>query len=310
MRSIIQFHINGIRLQGTYHQPNGCEGPLAGSRNGHKRIGILSSNAGYQPRSSRGDLAAHLADRTADLGFHSFRFDMPGVGDSSGELPSSVLAFYELVQTGGHVEYLSALKAALVANYGLDGIIYFGHCGSANTGVHATLKHPSSDILGLILMEPSWVWCRPYGTSVQTSKTPLFSQVWDRLLEGRQSARAWLVRKPGGERLTALYSQLALLGRSLSGRMQLPPNSNRPLLDDLRQLLARGMPILMLTAPHAQTRFAHFDYAEQLQSDSRATNLSVVRLIGASHSFLEGNGKQAVFEAVEGWLDSRFPGIS
>jgi pimeloyl-ACP methyl ester carboxylesterase len=251
-------------------------------------------------------LAAHLADYTSELGFPSFRFDMPGVGDSEGDLPAEVLEYYELVQNGGHVAFVSDLKAALVQKYGLNGMIYLGHCGSATTGVYAAVQHPSADLLGLILLDPSFIWYRASGQGAQQMKKSSSLSFKEKLISLRLSLRAWLIQKPGGEYLTLLYSQLELLCHRILGRKRVPLDCNRKLLECYRILLSRNIPILVLTAPHVQKHFSQFDYADYLQSNYGRNSLTVVKIAGASHSFLEGNGRQAVSSAVDAWLSAHF----
>jgi hypothetical protein len=62
----------------------------------------------------------------------------------------------------------------------------------------------------------------------------------------------------------------------------------------------------VLTAPHVQKHFSQFDYADYLQSNYGRNSLTVVKIAGASHSFLEGNGRQAVSSAVDAWLSAHF----
>jgi len=89
MRKCIQFELGGQWLRGTCHEP---------SKSG--RVGLLFGNSGWLPRSGRGDLYAHLADALARDGYWTFRFDMPGLGDSDGDVPADPAELFNIFQTG------------------------------------------------------------------------------------------------------------------------------------------------------------------------------------------------------------------
>ncbi len=97
MRNCIECEIDGQWLRGTCHEPPGASrAPEPG------RTGVFFGNAGWLPRSGRGDLYAHLADALAREGYWAFRFDMPGLGDSDGEAPAEPSELFNLFQAGGH----------------------------------------------------------------------------------------------------------------------------------------------------------------------------------------------------------------
>jgi hypothetical protein len=294
MRSIIQLEVEGTRLVGTCHRSD-SEQRMGLEETGQRgEIGILYSNVGWLPRSSRGDLAAHLADYTARLGFPSFRFDMPGLGDSDGALPSEVLPFFQLIQEGAHVKFISALKAELVRRYGLAGMIYWGHCGSATTAVYDAVTDEADDLLGLILLDPAFVWYRAPGGISRG------------LLTGRSGLRIWLAGKPGAEIVIRAWANV----KSLYSRMRrttVPASSNQRLLDCYQRLLARELPMLVITAPPPVRKAGYFEYVRFIQRGRPLTSLLLVEVEGTDHAFLAGGGKPIVFEQIRKWLLKNFP---
>lgn len=290
MRTVVQLEVEGHRLVGILHWPIPEKKQQLNFRG---RIGILQSNTGWLPRSSRGDLSAHLADFTAELGYPAFRFDMPGLGDSPGDLPSEVLPFFELTQKGDHVRFLSALQVEIVRRYELSGLILLGHCGNATTAVYSVTPKPPKQICGLILLDPSFVWYRSPGKSTR------------RLLHGRASLRAWLARMPGGRKVIGAYSSIKGLGQGLRGG-QAPADSNERLLSCYRNLITGELPILVITAP-PRRKANYFDYV-RFVLDGRTPNvIDYVEIEGTDHAFLAGDGKQRVFKNVQKWLRANFP---
>ena len=142
MREAISASHDGRLLHGTSHI-----GPAAGD------VGILFINSGTLPRSSRGDLYAHLADALAERGFKSFRFDLPGLGDSQGEVPGEFVEFYEVVQEGAYADCIAALARDMRKRYGLKAIVLAGICGGAQTSVFAAAKNKGEGVAGLILLD-------------------------------------------------------------------------------------------------------------------------------------------------------------
>jgi hypothetical protein len=96
MRHAVQLSIAAGHLFGTYH-----EQPASGYRP-EVRPGLVLLSFGQQPRSWVGDLGVAIADRVALAGYPAFRFDMPGLGDSPGDLPVHLEVLWRDIQTGSH----------------------------------------------------------------------------------------------------------------------------------------------------------------------------------------------------------------
>ncbi|HEX7900887.1 MAG TPA: hypothetical protein VF950_24225 [Planctomycetota bacterium] len=133
-------------LAGTVHAPADA---------GPGRIGFLLLNAGPAPRSGNSDLSARLGDRLAALGAYAFRFDLPGLGDSAGELPERTSVFWRDVQRGRNDEPALELGRELKEAYGLRGLVAGGLCAGAITSIRAADRDPRV-FSGLLLLEPSF----------------------------------------------------------------------------------------------------------------------------------------------------------
>jgi hypothetical protein len=89
----------------------------------------------------------------------------------------------------------------------------------------------------------------------------------------------------------------------------LPGNANLPLIECWNQVTARGIPILVLTAPSFK-KTGEFDYLGYLQKASGTEykgRVVVQPIADTPHSFAEGPGKDSVREHIEGWLGEYFP---
>src|SRR5262249_49285916 len=98
----------------------------------------------------------HQADDLAHAGFHVFRFDMPGLGDSEGHLPDNALAVMRMIQSGGHSMYASELVGSLIEAYHLKRIILAGHCGGAVTAIYTASESHARGVSALIAYEPDF----------------------------------------------------------------------------------------------------------------------------------------------------------
>ncbi len=90
-REAITVAVGGVCLRGTYHKP-ADDGRGTPEHQGEANdLGLLFLNHGFLPRSAPGDSAAKWGDSFAQNGYPSFRFDLPGLGDSDGDAPSQML---------------------------------------------------------------------------------------------------------------------------------------------------------------------------------------------------------------------------
>lgn len=135
-------------LVGTMHAP----GPAACAG---ERVGVLLLNAGAAPRAGNSDLAVHIGERVADLGWPCFRFDLPGLGDSTGRSWPDIASFWGAMQQGGHDAAVAALIRAVCEEHGLDGLVVGGLCAGAIASIRSAALDDGR-VRGLLLLEPNF----------------------------------------------------------------------------------------------------------------------------------------------------------
>src|ERR1700758_2148609 len=96
-RELVTLDGLGVLLRGTFHKPHPSKD--AGAKlNRLKPLGILFLNSLSLPRAATGDSAVYWAESLAGRGYPSFRFDLPGLGDTAGDVPNELLNF---INAGG-----------------------------------------------------------------------------------------------------------------------------------------------------------------------------------------------------------------
>lgn len=284
-RALITVTVDGCIIRGTYHKSQRAEfGVLP--ENG--RTGVLFLNPGFVPRAGDGDTAVYWADSFAKCGYPSFRIDLPGLGDSDGEIPPKLLDF---INSAGYAPAVSLVVQQLVERYNLSGIVIMALCAGAVTALFAAAS--AKDCQGLVLLDPYFFLPRP--------RTQL-----------RNELSQWSTSSILG-RIVANGYDIVRHARMVLRRKQLPGNANLPLLHCWNQVIARGAPILVLKAPGYKSRgikprTGEFDYLQYLRKQSRSPGRLTIQLIaGTNHSFGDLTGKQEVRQYVEQWLNASFP---
>jgi pimeloyl-ACP methyl ester carboxylesterase len=301
MRSCIQFKIQGQWLRGVCHEPPGGAGdPESG------RIGVLYGNSGWLPRSGRGDLSVRLADAQAREGYWAFRFDMPGLGDSDGDLPADPLPLLRMIQGGDHGPFTCSLAGELKQRYGLERIILAGHCGSAMSAVYAALLDNSGVVSGMILLDMVFQ-AVPRAAPANGSEMQFAISVRNSFAKARRWARQWILKAPGGDKVQSLYHRGLRARERFRGR-GVPANCNGKLMEAWRRVMDKRLPTLVITAHHPAAK-PGFDYLAYLKAD-RQPGITCVTIEGTTHSFLEGHGEEAVRTRCAHWLREHFPARS
>jgi pimeloyl-ACP methyl ester carboxylesterase len=287
-RELMVLNGGGILLHGTFHKPE-----VGGGRPGNDGLslpGVVFLNSLSSPRSSIGYSAAYWADAFANQGFPTFRFDLPGLGDTYGEIPNNLLGF---INEGGHAAVASSKIKELMEGRGLPGVILFGHCAGATTALYAAAL--GGECKGLILMDPYFNLPKSITTSL------------------RPELVRWARRSKTGAYLRAAYDRV----REYSGlrrRGPLPANANFPLIACFKKALSKGVPILILRAhepPPAigdSIRAGSFDYLAYVASLAvRSDQLTIKTIDDTDHSFANRAGRANVMCATTEWLRECFP---
>jgi pimeloyl-ACP methyl ester carboxylesterase len=289
-REVVTVAVGGICLRGTYHRSGDDRRGSPSGPSRSNRIGVLFLNAGFIPRASVGDSAVYWADSLAKCGYPSFRFDLPGLGDSDGETPAQLLDF---INSGGYAPILSAAMKELIDRFGLSGVVILGHCGGATTALYTAAV--SKECRGLALLDP-YFFLPEERTKIRGELSQWVS--WSRI--GAFASNIYYGFK---------HIRLLVLGN------RLPDNANVPLLRCAKQLASAGMPILILKAPALKTRgtkprIGEFDYLGYLQALSGRDSRIVVQFIeSTNHSFADVEGRAAVRRHTEQWLNATISGV-
>jgi pimeloyl-ACP methyl ester carboxylesterase len=285
MRSVVRIHAGGFDLVGTRHDPPAGVVP-------HPDVGVLFFNAGHMPREGHAGIIARMADRAAAQGLVTWRFDLPGLGDSPGDLPVALNDFFLAVHDGVHREAAVELILALTGPDGPGRLVLGGLCGGAATALMAALKEPDR-VAGLVALEAEFL--RPSAVDAKTLGQKLLSKAsWLRLLTGYS-------RYSGRVRLPA-----RMLLRMLGSRL-LPRDTNRQLVKAWRRLVASEVPVFVAMASGGR-REAFYKQLNLLllngQGGSSVTNLSIA---GTNHILASGDGPDRLVSGIEAWVRAAFP---
>jgi pimeloyl-ACP methyl ester carboxylesterase len=284
-RELITLDGNGVLLHGTYHKAtaNGVAAPT-------KNIGIMFLNALSTPRSLIGDSGVYWATSFAANGYPSFRFDLPGLGDSYGEIPNDLLKF---TNEGGWAAHASSKVKQLVDTQGLTGVVMFGHCAGATTAIYAASR--CNECKGLILMDPYFNLPRALAPAL------------------RPGLVLWVRRSRTGAVIRAMYDRFRELP-GVFGKETWPSNANVKLISRVKQVVSTGLPILILTAPqppalgNSKLQGGNFDYLDYITSlAGRRDQFTIKTIEGTDHSFSNRAGRAAVRRHSESWLADYFP---
>jgi pimeloyl-ACP methyl ester carboxylesterase len=286
MRQLTNLDGDGVRLHGTYHKPRSVAAD--GAPVSTRTLGVMFMNALSSPRSLVGDSGGYWATCFADRGYPSFRFDLPGLGDSYGEIPNDLLRF---TNEGGYASVASSKTRELVQRHQLSGVVMFGHCAGATTAIYAASD--CTDCKGLVLMDPYFNLPKAL-----TSTLPAGLVLWAR-------------RSKVGAMVRTTYDRVREFPGAL-GKGGLPANANFGLISRFKQVVSRGVPLLIFKAYQpavgSGTGEAGFDYLAYMSSFAVRTNqFSIQTIEDTDHSFSNRAGRLAIRQHTERWLSEYFP---
>jgi hypothetical protein len=290
-RSVLTIPTSGSALFGTCHLPQGASSG---------RAGFLFLNAGPAPRAGNSDLSAHLCDHLASLGFPSFRFDLPGLGDTPGELPDDVEVFWRDVQLGRNVESAADLARKLRVKFGLTDLVMGGMCAGAVTSVLA-VDQAVDAITGLILLEPNFrvTPILRQSSDRRVARSP-FSRIRASLGRGWIS-RQWLRRftRPGPfvRRFGMLLPILLRILTLVAGR---PREINWRVVWALRRALSRRLPVFLATARGVgEDHYCRCLLAEFPRGCGRS--LTEVSVADTNHIMTRGQARHILAASISTW---------
>ena len=288
-RELVTLDGLGVLLRGTFHKPHGCNNPES-KVDKPKPIGILFLNSLSLPRAATGDSAVYWAESLAGRGYPSFRFDLPGLGDTAGDIPNELLNF---INAGGYARIAGAKVKELVERFGLSGVVIVGHCAGTVSAIYAAAAC-MGECRGLVLLDPYF--------HVPQAIRPAV----------RRGLSDWALRSKTGRILSSLYDRTRNIRLLLRGNAP-PRNANLPLLNRWREVASTGLPILIIKAPSRKAtgtghRVGEFDYLKHVLNLAGRKSQVVVELVqGTDHSFANRMGRVGVQRYIEQWLGNYLP---
>lgn len=286
-RELIALRAGEFCVRGTYHKPYDGHSGDSTLDNQHGRTGVLFINSGYAPRAAFGNTAVEWASSFARRGYPAFRMDLPGLGDSDGELPENWLDLSGQINEGLFVPTISTIVETLAKRYTLDRFVIVGHCGGAVSAILAA--NASKYIKGVVLLDP-------YFFRNEEERPAI-----------RQQLSHWVTRSQIGGALSSAYRQVKRVRAGLPWN-RLPENANIPFLRSWTHVASAGTPMLVLNARGPSRSPEEFDYLGYLSSRAdRRSRVEVKFIEGADHSFGDAIGRAAVRQYTEQFLANYFP---
>jgi len=282
-RELITLQGEAYPIRGTYHRARRERGIR--ERN---PLGLVFLNSLSLPRTATGDSAVDWADSLAACGYPCFRVDLPGLGDSAGDLPSDLLNF---INAGGFAPAVSNIARQITQRFDLGGVVIVGHCAGAVSALLAAERAP--ECKGLVLMDVYF--------HLPQAVRPTF----------RRHLSNWALRSPTGRVASNIYDRLRKL-RMRFLTTTLPANANVPLLRCWSQIASSGQPILLLKAPARKAvgtkpRDGEFDYLQYaMKTAGPRSRVSLMFAEESDHSFATQTGRAAVRKEMTTWLESCF----
>lgn len=288
-RELIELKGHGAAVRGTLHRAHNDASDRGSNDRAQGQVGIVFLNSMSSTRAAFGDSAVHLADALAECGYPVFRLDLPGFGDSDGDLPADLL---DVVNRGGLASIASAKITELTSQFQLKGVILQGHCAGAVSAIYAS--RACKECCGLILMAP-------YFHLPQVVRST-----------ARRQLSLWAVKSKLGGRLSKVFDLMkAFRLRLRTGK--LPENANKGLLGYWKEVASTGLPILIVVPPDRKStglkpRLGEFDYiAHIVELAGKRGRITIDAADGADHSFSNRSGRAAVRKVTERWLNRTFP---
>jgi pimeloyl-ACP methyl ester carboxylesterase len=289
-RELIVFEGLDTVIRGTYHKAYDNDSGTSSAQIGKNRVGVVILNSTSPTRAANGDAAVYLAESFAACGYPAFRFDLPGFGDSGGDLPEDLHGF---IDRGGYATIVSEKARELVVRFNLSGVILVGHCAGSVSALYASAL--SAECKGLVLIGP-------YFFLPQTKKPA----------KVRRQLNLWALQSRSGRILSSTYEFFSRIRLSLQ-RSRVPANANYPLLHCWKKFAQSGKPILVLKGPGRKTAGAkswgvEFDYFKHIAKlAGRKSEVTVKVTDGANNAFANRLGLEAIRQHTEEWLTACFP---
>jgi pimeloyl-ACP methyl ester carboxylesterase len=301
VRTILTWRILGEDLVGTRHVATPGR---AGGLSGAPSVGILLLNSGSAARSGNSDLSARIGDRLALRGFPVFRFDLPGLGDSSGPTPADLESFWSEVVNGRNDASTVALIERIQLEFAVARVVVGGLCAAALPAVRA-LERAGAAPAGFILLEAELPPAQRAPTSAASRAQRPPRQARERGSPRSLRARS---RSRGSARARAAHASRAPARRASTARgASAAGDANVALITRWQESLSAGVHSLIVVAAEQPNDRYVARVLECLPARARGA-ITCVRVPDTNHLFCAGAGHDAVLGALERWALEHFVG--
>ena len=302
-REILTWRIFDDDLVGTYHIP--ATVPLSGLTSAN-RVGVLLLNSGPAPRAGNSDLSVYISNRLASRGIHVFRFDLPGLGDSSGLTPPKYETYNQEVLRGRNDAATFALVGKLKQQFGISSVIVGGLCAATVPALRVADSHADA-IAGVILMEPIFRLGensnldsqQADGVVVPSNRAKMkLCQVF--------SIQKWLIFLTGSNRIAKVLRPLLVRIQHRIVGHTLPMDTNVPLFMHWRGSLTQGTHSLVVVAEGLDNDRYVTHAMESLQANISGM-ITLIRIPQTNHILTSGQARDIVLNEVERWMLDHYP---
>lgn len=279
-------------MVGTMHVPSAGTGADKG------RVGLLLLNGGPVPRAGSGDLTAYLSDRLAEQGVPCFRFDLQGLGESTGPSWSDGDLFWRKAQRGHNDAAVIELAEYLCRRFELRGVMLGGLCAGGVLSLRVA-RGLGERLLGFVLLEPN----------IRISPPVTRMQKIQRVLSRLKSIDEVLAILTGGNRYARLFRPIhPFLKRIIERRahLRLPGDVQREPVSQWRQVTCNGVPSLIVVAQDRDIDHYIESIVRTFPQPKRGV-IRTVRIPNSNHILLAEDSRQRTGDALCAWVAESFP---
>lgn len=255
--------------------------PAAGAPT--QRTGVVIVVGGAQYRAGSHRQFVQLARSLSAAGFPVLRFDLPGMGDSPGELPS-------FENTAPHIA--AAIGGFQQQHPGVERVVLWGLCDGASASLLYVDATHDPRIAGLALLNP---WVR---SEVSLARARVKHYYRQRLLE----AEFWRKLFKGRVGLKALKDFAGSVRRIAAGA----PPPTQSFQDRMARAWGRfEHPVLLVLSERdltAQEFLEHATHDARWSGSLQKTRLHRHSIRDADHTLSSGSAQAELINVLVGWL--------